>query len=245
MLNAKELGLAIGDRIFLSKEDGQEEYVICGVYSDITNGGKTAKAVEVPVETSGSRQIMWSIFYVTLKENVTQEDWIAAYQDRWNKEGGVKVISIQDYVQGTYGQTIAQIRLAAAVAVLAAAVILWIVVVLFMGLVIQEQRYDISLKKAIGFAGAQMERMYLIKSAFAILWGIIIGLLLGNFAGNKIAAGCLSSMGAAGFTLIPDGKIVFAVIPLLIFAIALSAAKIGMSGMKNIRAYECCMGERN
>ena len=43
-LNAKELGLSIGDTLLLRVGGEERRCTVCGIYSDITNGGKTAKA---------------------------------------------------------------------------------------------------------------------------------------------------------------------------------------------------------
>ena len=41
---AEELGLSVGESLLLLTEESMQEYIVCGIYSDITNGGKTAKA---------------------------------------------------------------------------------------------------------------------------------------------------------------------------------------------------------
>ena len=67
-LNAEDLGVSIGDDITLTEDGVDIAYTVCGIYSDVTNGGKTAKAYEdgqwkkVPA--------MWSILYIELEETV-------------------------------------------------------------------------------------------------------------------------------------------------------------------------------
>ena len=90
------------------------EYRICGIYSDITNGGKTAKAVD-----------------------------------------------IRKYVTNTYGQTIREVRMAAVVAMIVAALVMFVVVVLFTRLLVAKDRSDISLRKAIGFSSAEVRSIYM------------------------------------------------------------------------------------
>ncbi len=243
VLLAEDLNLSVGDTLLVNDRENVSEYVICGIYSDITNGGKTAKAASLP----NHEEVMWSIFYVTLNEQVDENEWINEAQKPWNQneDFGVKVISIDAYVKGTYGQTIEQIGLAAKVAVCVAAVILWVVILLFMQLVISQQRYEISLRKALGFTGREINSLYLKKSFLCILTGILAGLVFGNIAGNTIAEMMLASMGAAGFSFILNKTVVFGIIPGIVLVIGLLAAKMGMSDIKRIKAYECCMGERN
>ena len=42
-LNAEELKLSVGDTLDLNVNGKKSGYTVCGIYSDITNGGKTAK----------------------------------------------------------------------------------------------------------------------------------------------------------------------------------------------------------
>ena len=80
-MNAKELGLDVGDKLRLggrAKEDGaaKTDYIVCGIYSDITNGGKTAK-----VHSIGSHEpAIWSVLYVSLKDPAQKGQWMAKYR---------------------------------------------------------------------------------------------------------------------------------------------------------------------
>lgn len=116
-LCAEELGLSMGDTLLLLMDETPQEYTVCGIYSDITNGGKTAKAAFLP----GGGSPMWSVFYVSLKEGVPKEQWLSAWTRILSDRGiSAKAVDIQEYVTDTYGQTIQEIRMAACAAVLAA-----------------------------------------------------------------------------------------------------------------------------
>ena len=56
-INADEMSKKVGDVITLVIEGKEKNLTVSGIYSDITNGGKTAKAVF----TDNSADIMWSI----------------------------------------------------------------------------------------------------------------------------------------------------------------------------------------
>ena len=57
VMNANEMGKKVGDVIPLVIEGQGKNFTVCGIYSDVTNGGKTAKAVF----TDPSADIMWSV----------------------------------------------------------------------------------------------------------------------------------------------------------------------------------------
>ena len=84
--------MSVGDTLALSAKDGEYEYRICGIYSDITNGGKTAKAAVLPTEG----ELMWSICYVSLEDQVEKESWILEYTDIASDQGiSAQTVDIQ------------------------------------------------------------------------------------------------------------------------------------------------------
>lgn len=234
-LNAKETGLTVGDSLSLNTEKGAERYTVCGIYSDITNGGKTAKACRIADEKA---PVMWSVFYVSLKDHVSEKTWINKYQ-----QPEIKVTDIADYVKGTYGQTLKEIRLAAVVATGISAGILFVVTALFLRLTIEKNRYAISLKKAIGFCSRDIKRSYRIRGFLPAFFGIVTGIFLGNTCGEKLCGSMLTSFGAEGFSFVTDWRMVCFLIPVTLSFAAAAAVEAGIWEIRNIRAFECCIGK--
>lgn len=239
-LCADELGLSVGDKLLLSIHENTQEYTVCGIYSDITNGGKTAKASYLHDDGI----LMWSVFYVSLKDGAVKDQWLSEYTKILSDSGiSAKAVDIQEYVDDTYGQTIREIRMAARVAALAAILVMFVVVVLFTRLLVAKDRYDISLRKAIGFTGRDIKGMYLLGYLPVLLAGILVGILFGNLLGEKLAGVLLKMLGATGFCFLIDYKTVCGWIPAIVVITVFCAILLGLLEIQNIRAYECCMGK--
>lgn len=239
-LCADEMGLSLGDEIRLSIDENEQEYTVCGIYSDITNGGKTAKAAELHRDGP----LMWSVFYVSLKSGVGKEQWLSEYAEILSDSGiSAKAVDIQEYVADTYGQTIREIRMAARLAVVAAALVMFVVVVLFTRLLVANDRYDISLRKALGLTGRDIKERYLLGYLPVLLAGILAGVLSGNLLGERLAGLLLKMLGATGFRFTIDYKTACICIPVMAVTTVICAVLPGLSEIKNIRAYECCTGK--
>ena len=239
-LCAEEYGVDVGDVMLLEAGENQWKYKITGIYSDITNGGKTAKAAWLPVK----EPVMWSIFYVTLKEGVSKEHWIADYTAQLPGEGiHAKTVAIQSYVENTYGQTIRQVQKAATMTKAAALLVIFVVVILFTRLLVARDRNEISLRKAIGFTEKEIKKIYYYRYIPVILFGILIGILAGNVLGEKLAGLGLKSLGATSFHFIVDYKVVFIMIPVITIIIILCAIELGLREIKRIKPFECCVGK--
>ena len=245
VLNASELGLRTGDTLTVRLNQAEAGETVrcrvCGIYSDITNGGKTAKACFSHPDTVGPP--MWSVLYVTLKEGNKPAEWTARYQERAREYGtGIRVTDISQYVGATYGQTILRIRKAAMLATAVSCLVLAAVVLLFVRLTVWQERNDCSLKKALGFLSSEIRQQYLKRSLAYILAGTAAGVFLGLVPGQKLAGLLLGSLGASGFHFIIDPVRVFLILPAVTVTVAVLAARISLNEVDRIRASECCIG---
>lgn len=234
-LHAEELGLSLGDAILLSAQGEQKQYTVCGIYSDITNGGKTAKACE----TSGweTVPVMWSILYTSLRDGESVENWLAEYRSHYG-DTGMEVVDIQEYVTATYGQTIRQLQLAEKVTFVTALGILFIVVLLFLRLVVEQERRDSALKKALGFTAGAICVEYRKRAVIYSLAGIFAGMLLGIFLGERVAGLFLSSLGASGFRFVLDDAWIFLRTFAAALLVSIAAVQAALWEIKRIQARE-------
>lgn len=234
-LQAQDLGLHVGDKLELIYAEKSKIAVVCGIYSDITNGGKTAKMSNLSSGENADERVMWSILYVSLKDHVHTEQWMKKYT-----RSSVDIVDIASYVQGTYGPTIKQIEMAKLVAIGIALLIIMIVVMLFMRLMIEKKRYSISLQKALGFNNVSIRADYFMHGFVPITVGVLMGVLLGNIFGESICGQILKSLGAYGFHFVICWEWVILII-IILMVTAATAISFGTLEVKKIKAYECCM----
>lgn len=234
-LQAEDLGLNVGDTLELIYDGKASPFVVSGIYSDITNGGKTAKVNSLSAGGNTDTRLMWSILYVSLKEGVQAEQWMEKYSPY-----DVDIVDIAEYVQGTYGPTIKQIEMAKLVAMGIAILIIMIVVMLFMRLLIEKKRYSISLQKALGFNNDCIRREYFKNGFIPVTIGVLAGLLFANTVGELICGQILISLGAYGFHFVIQFQQVLLIIIILMVTAAVAVC-LGTLEIKKIKVYECCM----
>ncbi len=232
-LNAEELGLSVGDTLLLWIDGEEIRYTVCGIYSDITNGGKTAKAGS----RANNAPVIWSVLYVSLKDPEARSQWMKAYG-----QTGADVTDIEDYVQDTYGPTLARLRLASRGAMLIAVLTAFVVIALFLRLIVEQNRDAVSLQKALGFTSGDIGRAYFFKGFLSSAAGVLSGLLLGTLLGERLCAIVLKSFGADSFRFIIRWDCLLAGIPAIILGTAVSAVLMGTAEVRRIKAYECCRG---
>ena len=231
---SQELGLQPGDVLQVKGKTGYEMCKVTGVYSDITNGGKTAKMFAEDFDSG--EDVMWSIAYVTLKKGQDQQAFMDAYG-----EDGVEIVDIASRIQGTYGPTLEQIkRVSVLVKVVSAAIIL-LVILLFVRLLLANQRNQISMEKALGFCNSDIKRGIQKSCLPYLVVGIIGGTVGGCILGEDICGLALQSLGASNFKF--DLSVGMVATNLVVSTVAaVLAICLGTKEVENIRAVECCRG---
>ena len=228
VLNAEELGKKVGDEITLLLEGEEKDLVVCGVYSDITNGGKTAKAVF----TDHSAEIMKSVICAELSDPTLVGGKVSEYANRY---GFAKIAGIDEFITQTFGSTISSVGKASSAAIAIALIILILVTLLFMKMLVAKDRYSIAVMKAFGFTNADITAQYVSRSVFVLFVGIVLGTLLANTLGEVLAGMVISSFGASSFTFVVNPLSSYLLYPLLMLSLILIATIIGTSGAGQIK----------
>ncbi|RRJ63265.1 ABC transporter permease [Paenibacillus oralis] len=230
-MNAKELGKKVGDILTLVTEGKEKSLAVSGVYSDITNGGKTAKAVF----SDNSADMMWYVISAELADQSLIDGKVAEYASRF---AYAKVSDIEEYMAQTYGTTINSVGKASKSAIAVALVITVLVTLLFMKMLVAKDRYSIAVKKAFGFTNPDIQAQYVSRSAFVLVVGIVLGTLLANTVGEKLAGAVISSFGASTFRFAVNPLSAYLLSPLLMIGSVLIATIIGTSGAGQIKISE-------
>ncbi len=233
-LLAEELGLEPGDKLDVEREKGYESCVITGIYSDITNGGKTAKLYSESL--SGEEEVMWRIAYVTLADGAGKKELAERYRVM-----GVEVTDMAAQIQGTYGPTLEQIYKADILVKAVAACIILFVVVMFVRMMVAERRRRISVKKALGFRNSDIKKEFWKSCIPYMVAGILLGAAAACTLGEEICAIAIRNLGAESFRFTPNVRRV--ALDMLVGGLAVTAAVyLGSRGITGIRALECCRG---
>lgn len=234
-LNADEMGKKVGDVITLVIGGKEKDLTVSGIYSDITNGGKTAKAVFI----DHSADIIWSIVCAKLSDPSLADDKVSEYA---NKFDFAKVSDIDEFVTQTFGSTISSVKKATYVALAVALMITALVTVLFMKMLVTKDRYSIAILKALGFTNTDISAQYVSRSFFVLMIGVVLGVLLANTLGEVLASTVISSFGALSFQFVTNPLSAYVWSPLLMICTVLIATLIGTASSGQIKISENIKG---
>jgi putative ABC transport system permease protein len=227
-INADDLGKKVGEVMTLVIEGKEKNLTVSGIYSDVTNGGKTAKAVF----TDNSASVMWTIVCVELLDKSLVESKVIGYSDKFDF---AKTSDIDEFVSQTLGSTISSVKMASYAAIAVALIITVLVTLLFMKMLIAKDRYSIAIMKALSFTNSDIKTQYVSRSVFVLIVGIILGTLLANTLGEILACALIASFGASTFNFTVNPLTAYLLSPLMMIVAVLIATVLGTSGAGQIK----------
>lgn len=218
--NAREMNRRVGDTVRLIVGGEVRELVVSGIYQDITNGGRTAKA-RLPYDPDA---VLWYTISLDLRPHADVQAKIAQYEQAFEP---AKVTDLSGYLQQTLGQTIKQLRGLAILAFITAIFLSMLVTALFLNLHTAKDRAQIAVLRSIGFAPRHIRMQYVTMTLAVLLAGIAAGTILANTLGQTLIGAVWSLLGAANMKFVIDPIRAYVICPLVLMTAVAVTAWIG------------------
>ena len=227
-INAEDLGKSVGDNITIVYAGEGLELTICGVYSDITNGGKTAKAAFADADETA----MWSVISANVRDNSELESVLERYSNAFTY---AKVTGVREYVHMTFGSTIAALEKASAVGASVALFLAFLITLLFVKMLVAKDRYSIGIMKAIGYNNADIGFQFVLRTLLVSIVSICLGIVLTLTLGELFAGLMIASFGVTSLSLEVNGLFTFIIGPVLMLMVVHRATIIGTKSTQTVK----------
>ena len=211
-LNAKELNKGVGDSLHLLAAGNETEMRISGIYQDVTNGGRTAKA-RIPYDPA---TVLWYVVALDVKPDVSIQGKMDQYAKLFYP---AKITHLESYLSQTIGNTIRQLKLVTSLAIAISISISILITSLFLKMLIAKDSSQIAIMRSIGFSSKDIRSQVLVRTLLVSGLGMIFGTLAANTIGQGLLRMVGSMMGASKFHLIVDPVVAYLILPFLFMMI--------------------------
>jgi putative ABC transport system permease protein len=217
-LNAAEIGKEAGETIRLSFDGNEGEFVISGIYQDVTSGGYTAKSKH---DFPGLMAEKYT-FSVNLIDPADAEkksdEWSALFGP------GVTADPMREFIDQTLGGVVKQLKIIVSAIIIIGVCLAMLITALYLKLRLAKDSSEIAVLKAIGFSERDIKKQYLIKTGWISIIGILAGIVLTEILDDRIvnAALGISGLGIKKVALIPDPLIGYVLCPFILTALILA-----------------------
>ena len=193
-LLADELGKGVGDTVEITAaanaaENKTYSFVICGIYQDVTSGGKTAKAIyDFPGEPSEKYT-----YQLELSDDISADEFADTLKSELGN--GYNIRSMDEFLEQTLGGVTSRLGQAVFMVVIIGFVITAFIVLLFMELRIARTTRALAEKIAIGIPIKAICIQELYPMLLTGCAGVITGVILTELIGEKVVGGLFSLLG--------------------------------------------------
>ena len=234
--NAEAFGVGVGDELELRLDDGATRFAVVGVYRDITNSGRTAKAVLD--DDDGAP--LWTTVLVDARES----EQVPALVDRYAELAAPARVTDVDAARAdvlgpieraatalSWGATIAAIALTALVTGLTLRLLL-----------VRDARHR-AVAQAIGAPIAQTRAQYLLRLAGPAAVGVLLGAATAPILGSGLLVLAGRALGVSGLPLLPDPLLTVVLFPALQLVAVVAIVRFGVGRLPPSQAARLIAGQ--
>lgn len=204
-----------GDTVILIINGEQRKFTICGIYQDVTSGGKTAKAVcSFPQEPAEKYT-----YHINLSQSGNPQRLIDSLETMLT--GGYSIENMEKFVGQTLGGVSAQVRQSAYAVFFIGITLTVLIVTLFMKLKIARKGGTLAAKMTMGIPFTAICRQELYPVLIAGGLGTFAGAVLAELFGDNMISVLFEMLGV-GLKRIEFAGVSFLqylVIPVLLLAV--------------------------
>lgn len=231
VLNARDSGLSVGGTLTLRLGGEDRPMRVTGIYQDVTNGGKTAKA---RIEPDYDRAA-WFLVAVGLAPEARGA--VASKTAKYAAAfGPARITDVRGYLDQTFGATIVQMERMAAAAQGAAILVTILITALFLKMMLSKEKGELAVQKALGFSAADLTAQYLHRILALLLPALAAGVAAAKFLGEGLAGAALSLIGASKIVLVVDPVRTILVYPAVFIILATAVTLLVTASVKNIES---------
>ncbi len=194
-VNAERLGADLGDPVTVEAPDGPVTFTVTGTYQDVTNGGKTAKALPGPSADAGRPGVMLAL---AVAPGSSVDSVIEAVHE---VSPDAQVIGTESFVQQVLGGFVDVMDTIAWVFSFVALAISALMAGLAIRLMQVTERKEDAIKGALGFTTANLRSQYLARILTMTALGVLLGVALATPVGVLVGNTIFSVVGVSGLSL--------------------------------------------
>jgi len=224
-LNSQEMGKNIGDKLIMIVDGKEKEMVVSGIYQDVTNGGRTAKAV-LPFN---QETVRWYVVSLDLAAGSSIKEKTEEYEKAFYP---AKITNLEGYLAQTLQTTIDQLKLITILAILIAVFVSILIASLFLKMLVAKDYAQIAIMRSMGFSLRDIRVQYVVRSLLVLSVGIIIGTIVSNTIGQSMVGFLWSFMGASQIKFVINPLQAYILLPVMLIIIVTITTLISIMSIK-------------
>lgn len=224
-MNANDFGKQVGETLTVLVDGNERDLTVCGIYQDVTNGGKTAKAI-LPYDPDS---VLWYIVNINVKDGTDITAKIDEYASVFYP---AKVQDMDDYMQQTLGGITTQLRMAVKFALALSIGISVLITAMFLKMLTAKDSSQIAIMRGLGFSPGDIRQQYIARTLTVLLTGIIIGTIMAGALGGTLVSVIIPGVSSLRLNINPLAS--YLLCPLSLIAAVIVTVIISSAAIKRV-----------
>lgn len=225
-LSARELNRQVGDLVEVLVGENYRSMIVSGIYQDITNGGRTAKAPIAP----NYKTALWYTINVDVNSDIHGK--IYEYERLFPE---AKITDLEGYFNQTFGNTVKQLQLLTVLAIAIALLVAVLITSLFLKMLIAKELSQIAIMRGIGLRLKDIQLQYITRALVVLNSGIIVGTLFSNTIGQGLLSAVLSIVGASKIDFVINPLQAYLISPAALIIIVTLTTLVSITSIKEFK----------
>ena len=222
-LSSKEFDKKVDDYVEVLVGKEYRTMIVSGIYQDITNGGRSAKANIEPNHITAK----WYLISVDVNADISKK--IQEYEQIFPE---AQITDLDGYFNQTFGNNIKQLNLLTILAMVIAGLVAILITSLFLKMLIAKDLSQIAIMRSIGLTLKDIRIQYTTRALVILNSGIIIGTFISNTLGERLLSAILSIIGASNIEFVINPIEAYIVTPMALMIIVTITTLISISSIK-------------
>ena len=198
---------------------------VTGIYQDVTDGGRTAKAVLPP----NRENILASTVSLDVAPGTDVGAKMLEYSELF---APARVTDLRSYLSQTLGNTIDGLVMVTIGATAVGVAVAVLITSLFLRMLISKDSKRIAVMKSLGFSLRSLRVQYLTTALLLLVIGIGAGSLFSNTVGQRLVGFVWGFMGASQIRFVIDPLQAYVLMPLLLMLTVAVTTVVSIRGIK-------------
>ncbi len=206
---AEQYDKKLGEHLKIKINGSIEDMRISGIYSDITNGGKTAKGIF----ENDDEDIMWVTIPISFENKADIGTIREEYQNTFKE---ASVVDVEYYIHKTFGVILSGIKKLVMGGFLFGVLISLFICILYFTLLIEKEKYPRNIQRVLGFSFTDILAQYKLRMLMIMSYSMVLGIVFSGIFSSLVIKMISSLFGLTSFVFKINPLITVILVPLSI-----------------------------
>ncbi len=231
---AKYFKIGLGDNINSTIQGRTDQFIVTAIYQSMNNTGYSVRFSENH-KFNLKDIFLLNVFGEINDKNIDKEEAIRTLKEQFPE---LDIKSASEYIEKNLGSSTQQLGMTRNIILVIVLGINFLITCLLVRMLITKEISEIAVLKSTGFKDKDIRKWQATRIVIVLIISIILGTLVANLTGNKLATIVFGMMGITEIKLLIEPLQVFVIYPIIILVVTMFAVLVSLGQVRKTNIWE-------